>query len=103
MKRLQDRVALVTGSSSGIGTAVVQSMAAEGAKVVVNYARSSKSAEAVVEEIKAKGGDAIALQADVSQEDQVKRMFQQVFDKFGTLDVLVNNAGLQKDANLVDK
>lgn len=102
MKRLQDRVVLVTGSSSGIGAAVVKSMAAEGAKVIVNYARSSKSAEAIVEEIKASGGDAIASQADVSQEDQVKRMFQEVFDRFGTLDVLVNNAGLQKDANLVD-
>ncbi|MDJ0647800.1 MAG: SDR family oxidoreductase [Xenococcaceae cyanobacterium MO_188.B19] len=102
MKRLQDRVTLVTGSSSGIGAAVAESMAAEGAKVVVNYARSSKGAEAVVEKIKAFGGDAIAVQADVSQEDQVKNMFQKVIDTYGTIDVLVNNAGLQKDANLVD-
>ena len=102
MKRLQDRITLVTGSSSGIGSAVAKSMAAEGAKVIVNYARSSKGAEAVVKEIKATGGEAIAIQADISQEDQVKSMFQQIFEQYGTIDVLVNNAGLQKDANLVD-
>lgn len=102
MNRLQDRITLVTGSSSGIGAAVAQSMAAEGAKVIVNYARSSKGAEAVVNEIISNGGEAIAIQADVSQEDQVNSMFQQIFDKYGTIDILVNNAGLQKDANLVD-
>jgi len=102
MKRLQDRVALVTGSSSGIGSSVAKCMAGEGAKVIVNYARSAKGAEEVVAEIKANGGEAIAIQADVSQEAQVKSMFQQIFDTYETIDVLVNNAGLQKDAAFVD-
>ncbi len=102
MNRLQDRVALVTGSSSGIGSAVAKCMAAEGAKVIVNYASSAKGAEEVVAEIKENGGEAIAIQADVSQEDQVKRMFGAIFDTYGTIDVLVNNAGLQKDAAFVD-
>ncbi len=102
MKRLQDRITLVTGSSSGIGAAVAQSMAAEGATIIVNYAHSSQGAETVVNKIISNGGDAIAIQADVSQENQVKSMFQQIFDRYGTIDILVNNAGLQKDANLVD-
>ncbi len=97
MQRLQGQVALVTGASSGIGSGVALSMAEAGATVVVNYARSSKGAEAVVDEIKEKGGDAIAIQADVSQEDQVLSLFAQTYEAFGTLDILVNNAGLQKD------
>lgn len=98
MQRLSNQVALVTGASSGIGSGVAKSLAAEGAKVVVNYARSAKGAEAVVEEITAQGGDAIAIQADVSQEDQVLKMFEQMYDTYGTIDILVNNAGLQKDS-----
>ena len=98
MQRLSNQVALVTGASSGIGSGVAKSLAAEGAKVVVNYARSAKGAEAVVEEITAQGGDAIAIQADVSQEDQVLKMFGQMYDTYGTIDILVNNAGLQKDS-----
>ncbi|PZD75233.1 Glucose 1-dehydrogenase 1 [Acaryochloris thomasi RCC1774] len=97
MQRLQGQVALVTGASSGIGSGVALSMAQAGAKVVVNYASSPKGAEAVVDEVKEQGGDAIAIQADVSQEDQVLNLFAKTYEAFGTLDVLVNNAGLQKD------
>ncbi len=102
MKRLQDRITLVTGASSGIGAAVAQAMAAEGATVIVNYARSHDKAEKIVQKIQADGGEAIAIQADVSQEDQVQAMFQQILTRFGTIDVLVSNAGLQKDADLVE-
>ncbi len=100
--QLQDQIALVTGASSGIGSAVAIALAAAGAKVAVNYARSAKGAEAVVAEIKAAGGEAIAIQADVSQEDQVLSMFQQLYKAYGTIDILVNNAGLQKDSAFVD-
>ncbi|NJK99687.1 MAG: SDR family oxidoreductase [Spirulinaceae cyanobacterium SM2_1_0] len=102
MPSLQGQAALVTGSSSGIGTAVAQSLAAAGAKVGVNYSRSADEAEVVVADIRAAGGEAIAIQADVSQEDQVQRMFSQFCEAFGTIDILVNNAGLQRDFNLVD-
>lgn len=99
---LEGQAALVTGSSSGIGSAVAKSLAKAGAKVAVNYSRSSKGADKVVEEIKANGGEAIAIQADVSQEDQVKKMFAKMIETYGTIDILVNNAGIQKDAAFVD-
>lgn len=102
MPNLKGQVALVTGSSSGLGAAVAQGLAAAGAKVVVNYSRSAAGAEAMVAAIQAAGGEAIALQADVSQEDQVIALFQQLYGAFGTIDILVNNAGLQRDYNLVD-
>ncbi len=102
MQRLQDQVALVTGGSSGIGAGVATCLAQAGAKVVVNYARSSKGAEEVVAAIKAEGGDAIAIQADVSQEDQVLNLFAKTYEAFGTLDILINNAGLQKDYPLTE-
>jgi glucose 1-dehydrogenase len=101
-QRLQNQVALVTGASSGIGAGVAKALAAEGATVIVNYASSSAGADQTVREIKANGGNAIAIKADVSQEDQVQAMFRQVIDQFGTLHILVNNAGLQKDAAFVD-
>lgn len=101
-QRLKGQIALVTGGSSGIGAAVAKALAIEGAKVVVNYARSSDGAKKVVDEIQANHGVAIAVQADVSQEEQVKNMFEQIFTKFDTIDILVNNAGLQKDSPFVD-
>lgn len=102
MQRLKGHAALVTGASSGIGAAVAKALAMEGAKVVVNYASSPVGAEKVVDEIRANNGTAIAIQADVSQEEQVKSMFEQMFEAFETIDILVNNAGLQKDSSFVD-
>jgi glucose 1-dehydrogenase len=105
MQRLQGQVALVTGGSSGIGAGVAVCLAQAGAKVVVNYSRSAEGAEAVVDEINRQGGDAIAagkpraisLQADVSQEDQVLTLFAKTYETFGTIDILINNAGMQTD------
>jgi 3-oxoacyl-[acyl-carrier protein] reductase len=101
MKALQDKVAIVTGASRGIGKAIALSLASEGAMVAVNYASSSGAAEAVVAEIVAAGGQAIALQADVSQPDAVEDFVKAVMDKWGRVDVLVNNAGITKDTLLL--
>lgn len=100
--RLQGQTAVVTGSSSGIGAGIAAALAAEGANVVVNYASTPDGAAKVVEAIKAAGGQAIAVRADVSNEADVQAMFQQAVATFGTVDILVNNAGLQQDARLVD-
>jgi glucose 1-dehydrogenase len=101
-QRLKNQVALVTGASSGIGAGVARALAAEGATVIVNYSRSAEEAARVVQDIKDMGGQALALQADVSQEDQVLGMYRQLLDAFGTLHILVNNAGIQVDAPFVD-
>lgn len=92
--RLTDRVAIVTGSSRGIGKAIAKLFAHEGARVVVNYSKSEKEALAVVDEIKREGGKAIHLQADVSKSDDVKRMVQRTVQEFDGVDILVNNAGV---------
>jgi glucose 1-dehydrogenase len=96
--KLKGQSALVTGANSGIGKAVAISLANDGANVVVNYVTHPEDAQAVVDIIKANGGNAIALQADVSNEAQVKAMFQEMYKAFGTIDILVNNAGLQQDS-----
>ncbi|MEL6776921.1 MAG: 3-oxoacyl-[acyl-carrier-protein] reductase [Cyanobacteria bacterium J06597_16] len=98
---LADKVAIITGSSRGIGKAAALAIASEGAKVVINYARSSDAADDVVSAIKADGGEAIALQADVSQADDVDAMIKATMDAFGRIDVLVNNAGITRDTLLL--
>ena len=90
--------ALVTGGNGGIGAAVSRGLAAAGAKVVINYTGNAESAEQLAADICAEGGLAIAVNADVSQEDQVMAMFQRIDAEFGGLDILINNAGLQRDA-----
>ena len=94
MKTLNHKVILVTGASRGIGAEVAQQLAAAGAKVIVNYASGKDAADEVVATIKAKGGDAIAMQADVSNADVVKQLFDNAINHYGKIDVLVNNAGI---------
>jgi glucose 1-dehydrogenase len=100
--RLSGQFALVTGASSGIGAAVAVALAAHGAAVVVNYSHDAEGADKVVKNIVDAGGQAYAVQADVSKEDQVQAMFKQAIDKFGTLHIVVANAGIQVDAPLLD-
>jgi glucose 1-dehydrogenase len=97
-KKLKGQSALVTGANSGIGLAVAMALADDGAQVVVNYVSHPEEAEKVVKAIGENGGTAIAIKADVSNENEVQSMFAQMFDKFGTIDILVNNAGIQKDS-----
>ena len=97
-KVLAGQKALVTGANSGIGKGVATAIGKAGADVVVNYVAGKEAAQGVVDEIKADGSNAIAIKADVSKEDQVQVMFKQMIDEFGTIDLLVNNAGLQRDA-----
>ena len=95
---LRGQKALVTGANSGIGLGVALALGQAGADVVVNYVSSDDAAQQVVEDIKQSGVQAYAHKADVSKEDQVQAMFQRMFEEFGTIDILINNAGLQRDA-----
>jgi glucose 1-dehydrogenase len=97
-QRLKNQTAIITGASSGIGKAIALQMALEGANVVVNYYVHEDPANELVEEIREKGSDAIAIQADVGDEEQVRAMFRQSREKFGNLHILVSNAGIQKDS-----
>ncbi|WP_035645069.1 SDR family oxidoreductase [Flavobacterium sp. ASV13] len=94
MKNLNNKVILVTGASRGIGAAVAKNLAERGAKIIVNYAGGLQAAEETVNAIISAGGDAIAVQADVSKSDEVKAMFDQSIAHYGKIDVLVNNAGI---------
>ena len=99
---LEQQVALITGASSGIGAGVANALAAAGAAVVINYNSQAAPAEELAAQINANGGRAIAIGADVSKEDDVERLFAQTLEAFGSLDILVANSGLQKDAPAVD-
>jgi glucose 1-dehydrogenase len=100
MRVLEGQRALVTGANSGIGEAVARGLGEAGAKVVINYVAGDERAQAVVDDIVKGGGEAIAVRADVSKEDEVQSMFRRAVDAFGSIDILVNNAGLQRDAPL---
>jgi glucose 1-dehydrogenase len=95
---LRNQIALVTGGSSGIGEGCALSLGAAGAAVAVNYLSDAGEAERVVAAIRAGGGEAFAIQADVSKETDVQRMVAEAIKRFGTIDILINNAGLQQDA-----
>ncbi len=94
---LQDKVAVVTGGSRGIGRAIALELARRGAKVVVNYNKSPESAEAVVSEIQASGGQAAAFQADVAEAGAAQNLIKFAIETFGDLHILVNNAGITRD------
>jgi 3-oxoacyl-[acyl-carrier protein] reductase len=95
-KKLIGKVAVVTGASKGIGADIARHLAAEGANVVVNYSSSKEGADRVVDEITKRGGQAIAVQADVAKKKDIERLFAETKKAFGQLDILVNNAGIYK-------
>ena len=102
VKKLAGKVAIVTGASKGIGAAIAKNLADEGAAVVVNYASSKEGAERVAAEITAKGGKAVAVQADIAKKADIERLFAETRKAFGRLDVLVNNAGIYEFAPLAE-
>ena len=92
--RLQEKVAVITGASKGLGAAIAKHFAAEGASVVVNYSSSKEAADDIVDEIVEAGGKAIAIRADMRDPDDVRQLFAQAYEAYGRVDVLVNNAGV---------
>jgi 3-oxoacyl-[acyl-carrier protein] reductase len=96
MKKLENKVAVITGASKGIGAGIAKSLAEAGASVVVNYASAKTGADKIVEEIVAAGGKAIAVQGDVSKAADISRLFDETTKAFGAVDILVNNAGVYK-------
>ena len=99
-KKLEGKVAVVTGASKGIGASIAKALAEEGASVIVNYSSSKQDAERVVAEISARGGRAIAVQGDVSKPTNIERLFSEARRSFDRLDILVNNAGTYEFAPL---
>ena len=102
MKKLENKVAVITGASKGIGAAIAKSLAAEGAAVAVNYASDKSGADKVVAEITEAGGKAIAVQGDVSSRADVDRLFAETKEAFGDANILVNNAGVYKFSPIED-
>jgi len=102
IQTLQGQAALVTGADSGIGKGVAMALAMAGAKVVINHVDAHAVAEQTVDEITAAGGQAYAIHADVSNEADVQAMFAEMYKQYGTIDIMVNNAGLQRDSKFVD-
>ncbi|MGD2098452.1 MAG: SDR family oxidoreductase [Desulfobacterales bacterium] len=101
-QKLTGKIALVTGSSRGIGRAISERLCREGASVAINYVSNANSAEEVAAKLKAAGGGAIALQADVSKLGEIQRLFDRTIDHFGRLDILINNAGIRISKNAID-
>ncbi|CAN1794744.1 3-oxoacyl-[acyl-carrier-protein] reductase 1, chloroplastic [Linum perenne] len=101
VKKVESPVVIVTGASRGIGKAIALSLGKAGCKVLVNYARSSKEAEEVSKEIEASGGQAVTFGGDVSKEEDVEAMMKTAIDAFGTVDILINNAGITRDTLLM--
>jgi NAD(P)-dependent dehydrogenase (short-subunit alcohol dehydrogenase family) len=99
---LENRVALVTGSSRGIGAAIVKGFAREGCRVIVNYNKSKKAGEEVFEEVKKSSNDSMLLGFDVSQKDQVDSAVNKIIDRYGRIDILVNNAGIVLSSSFLD-
>jgi glucose 1-dehydrogenase len=101
-RALEGQRALVTGANSGIGAGVARALAQAGAAVAINYVAGPDKTEMLIDEIRSAGGNAIGVKADVSKEDDVEMMFGSVVEQFGSVDIVVNNAGLQRDASLQD-
>ena len=101
-KRLDGKVAIVTGSSRGIGKAIAERFAAEGARVTVNCVSNEREAQEVVDTIKAGGGEALSVRADVSSSADVKNLVRATIDRFGRIDILVNNAGVMVTKSVLD-
>ncbi|NUL35557.1 SDR family NAD(P)-dependent oxidoreductase [Kosakonia sacchari] len=100
MHKLKDKVAIVTGGSSGIGAGIARQLAADGAKVIVNYASGRSGADKVVTDIEAAGGKAVAVAADVTHQPEVEALVNSAIDTFGRLDIVVNNAGIYQFASI---
>ena len=102
MQRLKGQAALITGASSGLGQGIAIAMAKEGARIGINYSSSSEGAKETLKAVEEAGSEGMIIQADVSDPEDVKAMFSQFLERFGTIDILVSNAGIQKDAAFLD-